>query len=207
MSGGVHILLLAAGASRRMQGEDKLLREAAGEPLLKRALHHACESSAMGVSVVLPVGNHARAHLVQGMDAKPVICEDWREGMGASLRAGIAAFAGCDAVIVALADMPDLTAAHYNAMVNAFNALPDDVRSRAILRAVSESGQPGHPVLFGVDWFQELAASQGDQGARAILGREKGLIRLVPTPGEGAVTDLDTAEAWAAWEAKQGKST
>lgn len=190
-----------------MGGEDKLLREAAGEPLLRRSLRHACESSATSVSVVLPVGNEARAELVEGMDAKPVICEDWHEGMGASLRAGIAALAGCDAVIVALADMPDLTAAHYNAMVNAFNAQPDDVRSRAILRAVSESGQPGHPVLFGADWFQELAQAQGDQGARAILQREKGFIRQVPTPGEGAVTDLDTPEAWTAWEAKQGKST
>lgn len=206
MSGGVHILLLAAGASRRMRGEDKLLREAAGEPLLKRALRHACDSIAGGVSVVLPVGNSARAHLVQGVDAKPVICEDWREGMGASLRAGIAALGGCNAVIVTLADMPDLTAAHYNAMVNAFNALSDDVRSRAILRALSESGQPGHPVMFGAGWFQELAQAQGDQGARAILQREKGLIRQVPTPGEGAVTDLDTPEAWAAWDAKQGKS-
>ncbi len=207
MSGGVHILMLAAGASRRMQGEDKLLREAAGEPLLKRSVRHACDSISGGVSVVLPVGNHKRADLVQGTSAKPVICEDWREGMGASLRAGIAALGRCDAVIVALADMPDLTAAHYNAMVNAFNAQPDDVRSRAILRAVSASGQRGHPVLFGADWFEELATAQGDQGARAILQREKGLITQVPTPGEGAITDLDTPEAWTAWEAKQGKST
>lgn len=206
MSGGIHILMLAAGASTRMRGEDKLLRDAGGEPLLVRALRHACDSCASAVSVVLPEGNQPRAEHVKDLPVRPVTCADWENGMGASLRAGIASLPVCNAVIVALADMPDLLPDHYNAVINTFEGLPDDVRSRAILRAVSERGQPGHPVLFGADWFEELATAQGDQGARAILQREKEHIRRVSTTGAGAVTDLDTPEAWAAWEAKRGKS-
>ncbi len=200
MSGGIHILILAAGASRRMRGDDKLLRQIEGEPLLQRTARQAVESKAQAVHVVVPAGHHEREGVLAGSGVSIVPCRDWREGMGASLRAGIAMIPEeASAVIVSLADMPDITAAHYNALIEAFAATASDVRSFQILRAVTASGRVGHPVLFGKAWLKELVQVSGDHGARGILQREKRDIVLVPTEGEGAVTDLDTPEAWASW--------
>ncbi|MGB0900130.1 nucleotidyltransferase family protein [Halocynthiibacter sp.] len=205
MTADVHIILLAAGASRRMQGEDKLMRLAGGEPLLQRSLQKACASAAKHVSVVLPGEKPERLEIVNASRACPIFAVNWQDGMGASLAAGIADMKGGDAVIIALADMPDLTVDHYNALIHCFADVPDDVRSQAIIRAASADGTPGHPVLFGSSWFAELGRAQGDQGARGILQREKGIVQHINTPRDGAITDLDTPDAWTTWEARQGK--
>src|SRR5690606_20765035 len=105
-----------------------------------------------------------------------------------------------DAVILALADMPDVTATHYNALIAAYD--PD--AGREICRAATEGGTPGHPVLFGRRFFESLAAQTGDRGARDVLRTAADFVTDVPTPGQGALTDLDTPEAWAAWLNRQG---
>jgi molybdenum cofactor cytidylyltransferase len=120
--------------------------------------------------------------------------------MAASIRAGLEALdPRADAVIVALADMPDIGAAHIDRLIAAF----DPAEGRAICRAATESGVPGHPVLFGRRFFETLGLLEGDAGARAVLAEHADLVELVPTPGEAAATDLDTPEAWAAWRARR----
>jgi molybdenum cofactor cytidylyltransferase len=41
----------------------------------------------------------------------------------------------------------------------------------------------------------------GDQGARAVLAQED--VGLIALPGQNAITDLDTPEAWAAWRSRE----
>ncbi len=67
------------------------------------------------------------------------------------------------------------------------------------LRAASDQGVPGHPVLFPRRFLADLQALRGDTGARDLLARARPV--LVPRPGRRALTDLDTPEAWAAWRA------
>lgn len=194
-AGQVDILLLASGASRRMGGEDKLLREIDGEALLHRTAKAAVDSGVGKVHVVLPPDATDRQTTLAGLTVDRVAAPGWQEGMSASLRAGIAALAAkSQAVIVALADMPDVTTDHYRALVEAWQ----DSGGDAICRAVTESGKLGHPVLFPRRYFDQLQGLSGDEGARVILQAEGAAVRLVPTPGEGAVIDLDTPEAWAA---------
>jgi molybdenum cofactor cytidylyltransferase len=100
-------------------------------------------------------------------------------------------------VVLALADMPDVSAAHIDRLIAAF----DPEEGRAICRAATESGTPGHPVLFGRRFFETLGRLEGDMGARAVIADHQDLVETVPTPGEGAATDLDTPDAWAAWRA------
>ncbi|MEL6586700.1 MAG: NTP transferase domain-containing protein, partial [Pseudomonadota bacterium] len=54
------ILILAAGASSRMRGRDKLLEEIDGTPLILRAVRAACAVSAE-VVVALPKGDRTRS--------------------------------------------------------------------------------------------------------------------------------------------------
>lgn len=194
-TGQVDILLLASGASRRMGGEDKLLRALEGEPLLRRAARAAVNSGVGKVHVILPPDGAARRATLKGLAVNEVSADDWQDGMAASLRAGLSAVAGeTQAVIVALADMPDVTSDHYRALATAAVESGGDT----ICRAVTETGKQGHPVLFPRRLFAELAALTGDEGARDILKAEGAAVRAVPTAGEGAVIDLDTPEAWEA---------
>jgi molybdenum cofactor cytidylyltransferase len=196
----VEVVLLAAGASRRMAGRDKLLEAVAGRAMLRAAAEAACASQADRTLVVLPPGAPERRAALDGLSVTVLEAPEWREGMAASLRAGLAATAeGIDAVVVLLADMPEVTAAHIDRVIAAYD--PDE--GREICRAMAEDGSPGHPVLFGRRFFESLRALTGDEGARALLGEAAEFVTDVPTPGRGATLDLDTPEAWDAWRATQ----
>ena len=192
----VAALLLAAGASSRMGGADKLMEEVGGEPILRRAARALIASEVSEVIAVLRPGDDARRRALEGLALRLVENAQAAEGMAASIRAGLAATRpDADAALLALADMPEVEAAHVNAVIAGF----DPARGRAIARAADAQGRPGHPVLFGRRFFESLSRLTGDDGARDVLRANAEFVALVPTPGRGARLDLDTPEAWAAW--------
>jgi CTP:molybdopterin cytidylyltransferase MocA len=167
----LHGLLLAAGAGRRMGLPKALLRDGRGGSFLLRAVALLAEGGCERVTVVLGASSEeARAVLAGGghvRDVEVVVAEDWAEGMGASLRAGLTAVAGsdADAVLVSLVDLPDVDEAVLRRVVA--TGAPDG--AAALVRA-TYGGRPGHPVLLGRDhWAGVAATAHGDQGARAYL--------------------------------------
>lgn len=195
----VEVIMLAAGASSRMSGVDKLLENIDGEALLRRSAKVALNAQADTVLVVLPPDHDLRQAVLEGLAVNIVPSPDWKNGMSASILAGLSAVSDdCDAVIVALADMPEITPDHMNRLIAAF----DPTENREICRAVSSDGTPGHPVLFGRRFFETLAALSGDRGARDVLITAPDFLVDVQTMGQGAVIDLDTPQDWANWRAK-----
>lgn len=195
-------IVLAAGAARRMRGRDKLLEPVDGRPVLRLAAEAALASKADDVVVVLPPEAGARRAALDGLDVSVVEAPDWAEGMAASLRAGLATVADrAEAVVVMLADMPEVGAADVDRLIAGF----DREEGREIVRAVAADGAPGHPVLFGRRFFESLAALRGDRGAREILAEAGEFVVEVATGGSRALTDLDTPEAWAAWRARRAE--
>nr|WP_240910470.1 nucleotidyltransferase family protein [Pontibrevibacter nitratireducens] len=178
-----------------MRGRDKLLEQVGGEALLSRVVGQAVASSADRVHVMLPPASPRQAS-VANRGAQIVKVADPGEGMAASIRAGLAARrTDADAVIVMLADMPDITSAHIDRLIAAFS--PAD--GREIVRATDEDGTPGHPILFGARFFESLARLEGDRGARDLLREAKEYLVEVALDAQTATTDLDTPEAWQSW--------
>ena len=195
----VAALVLAAGASSRMRGRDKLLEPVEGEPVLRRIVRASLGGGADRTIVVLPQGADARRGALDGLDAEIVVAADCAEGIAASLRAGLAAVSEeADAVMVVLADMPEIGSDVMGKLIAAFDA----GEGREICRAVAADGTPGHPVLFGRRFFEALAGLTGDHGAREVVRAAGEFVVDVPTNGKAAITDLDTPEAWAAWRAR-----
>jgi CTP:molybdopterin cytidylyltransferase MocA len=188
-------LLLAAGSASRMRGGDKLLEPVGDVPLLRRQAEAAL---ALGPCLcTLSPAHPLRREALAGLDLQMRDVVDAAEGMGASIRAGVAALPPeASAVLVLPADMPEIGAPELRALRAAFERAPDHV-----IRGATEDGRPGHPVLFPRRLFADLRALSGDRGGKAILSRES--ATLVPLPREAALTDLDTPEAWAAWRAAQ----
>jgi CTP:molybdopterin cytidylyltransferase MocA len=101
-------------------------------------------------------------------------------------------------VLVALADMPEITAQDLYLMLSLGAQAPG-----TILRAATKDGRPGNPVFFPADLLPELAQLTGDAGARDILKREAARVALLPLKDDRAAVDLDTPEDWAAWRARR----
>src|SRR5256886_11407416 len=118
-------VVLAAGRSTRMGGPNKLLAEIAGRPLLRIVVEEALASHAKPVIVVV---GHERAEVEQALAGLPVQFvhnPDFAQGLGTSLKAGIAAVpAEADGAIVCLADMPPVDARLLNRLIAAFDPDP-----------------------------------------------------------------------------------
>lgn len=188
----VAILILAAGQSRRMRGADKLMQPVGPDPLLRvvcdRALATGCP-----VFAALPGPEHPRAGVLPD-GVTPVWVADAAQGMGRSIAAGVAALpASVQAVMILPGDMPDLTADDLRTMLAGYQG--------GLLRAVTQDGRPGHPVIFPRDCFADLRTLMGDEGARHVIFANLAQLRTHPLPGQHALTDLDTPEDWAAWRA------
>lgn len=195
MKAKVAVILLAAGASSRMGGVDKLMAAVGQQPMLRHCARMALASQVKKVIVVVSDARPGRIAALAGLQVQLVDNPDWKRGMAGSIRVGVAAVEpGLDAVIIAMADMPDVQPGHFDALIAAYRQDRHD-----ICRAVSFSGKPGHPVLFGRRYFADLAALEGDKGARALLHAAGPLALDVVTEGEGAVTDIDTPEDWQRW--------
>jgi molybdenum cofactor cytidylyltransferase len=195
-------IVLAAGKSSRMAPANKLFVQIDGRSLIEHAVAAATGSQAATTVVVL--GNEAdrvRA-ILAGRAATLVDNPDYASGLASSLRAGLAAVpADCEGAVVLLADMPGVTSAHVDRLIAAFSPL----EGRAICVA-ARNGKRGNPVLWAQRFFAEMAALEGDQGARGLVRRHEESVCEVDMPDDGVLTDLDTPEALGAYRAALGKS-
>ncbi len=190
------ILLLAAGSSSRMRGADKLLEDIDGEPLLRRAAKAAINAGIGKVHVVMQPRNPSRNAAIDGLRVARVDAPLWADGLAASIRAGMSSIPkDCDSVIIALADMPEVSSEHFKRLFAAY----DPLQNHEICRAVTKNGKAGLPVLFGARFFETLKALQGDRGARDVIKDASEFLIDVKTAGNGAIIDLDTSEDWAKW--------
>jgi molybdenum cofactor cytidylyltransferase len=180
-------LVLAAGRSSRMEGPAKLVCEIDGVPMVRRAVDAALDSRC--VQTLLVTGHDAEA-VEAAIGHRPVsLVENPRpeDGMATSLRLGLRALAqDIEGVVVLLADMPRITAAHVDRLVAAF-----DPAAPAIV-APERGGRRGNPVLWPQRYFAEMMALAGDQGARSLLERHADDLLLVPIDDEAIFIDIDT---------------
>ena len=195
------ILLLAAGRATRMRGADKMLEPVPGpfgdQPLLQ-AMARRCLRAGQ-TRVILGPDQPQRAALLEGLEVEILEAPEGA-GMAASIVTGVAGLR--TPVLVVLADMPDVSASDLHLLMALSAHDPS-----AILRAASEDGAPGHPVLFPADLLPELGRLTGDTGARDVLGRHADRVHLVPLADDRALTDLDTPEDWAAWRERTSGPT
>jgi CTP:molybdopterin cytidylyltransferase MocA len=176
----VAAVILAAGASTRL-GEPKQLAMLGGERLLERAVRVAVEAGCTPVVVVL--GAEAERILAECdfRTADVVINEAWREGMAASIRAGVAAIAGvCDAAVVMTCDQPAVTADHLRKLAATCGEVP---------AASAYAGRKGVPACFAAGHFAELMNLHGDAGARSLLESAQAVDL------ESGELDIDTLES------------
>lgn len=190
-------VVLAAGMSSRM-GSNKLLAELNGKPLIRYAAEAALGSAARPVIVV--TGNEAdktRAAL-SGLDVSFVANPEFAKGLSTSLKAGVAAVpSDNDGAIVILGDMPGVSPVLIDKLITSFDPSED----RAICVA-TRNGKHGNPVLWARRFFPEIAAIEGDVGAKALAGTYDELVCEVEAGDNAPLIDIDTPEALAAYRAR-----
>jgi molybdenum cofactor cytidylyltransferase len=184
-------VVLAAGRSTRMGGPNKLLERIGARPLVRIAVEEALASRASEVIVVMGHQRTEVEKVLAGLPVRLVHNPDFADGLGTSLRAGIAAVsADADGAIVCLGDMPQVDASLIDRLIAAFD--PD---RGALVVVPTFEGKRGNPVLWARRFFPDLMAIEGDVGARHLIGRYGEAAVEVPVDGKAAFVDIDTPQA------------
>jgi CTP:molybdopterin cytidylyltransferase MocA len=188
-------VLLAAGAGSRF-GRPKALVELDGQTLAERGVALLREGGADPVLVV------TGAAPIQLTGTHAVYNDEWRTGMGSSLRAALRALdpspgdesgpasgalpGDVGAVVVALADQPLVGAQAVARLMAAY-------RAGASVAVAAYDGKPRNPVLVArKHWPEVIASATGDTGARAFLRARPDLVTLVECGDTGSPDDIDT---------------
>ena len=180
----VAIVLLAAGNARRF-GADKLMADFEGAPMGARVAPELVSVAAAAHFAVCQPDAIIAAHYTRlGYD----IVDNPRADLGLSGSLHIAVEAAmrtsAQALLIALADMPFVQAAHVETLIA---ACTDNVVASV------DGHQPMPPAIFPRSHWPDLLATVGDAGARHILAGAEKL-----TAPAGMLRDIDTADDLAA---------
>ncbi|XWN30805.1 MAG: molybdopterin-binding/glycosyltransferase family 2 protein [Devosia sp.] len=182
-------IILAAGRSTRMGAANKLIEEVDGKAMVRRVCEAALLSRADPVVVVTGHAPEAVAGALAGLDVRLCHNADYADGLSTSLRAGLNALPGdADAALLMLGDMPLITADHCNSVLDGL------AREGALIATATAGGKRGNPVAWSRRLFDELRATEGDAGGRALMSRYADALTEVEI-GTAASLDADTPAA------------
>ena len=181
----VGAVVLAAGSSSRMGGSQKLVLEFDGRPMVRHAIEAASEGGCHQVVVVYAANEVKDA--VDGA-ADLVYNPDARKGMSTSLRTGLHALrSDMEAALVMLGDQPLVGSRAVSVLLRTWRR---EGSRPAVAMSSGDKPKWTPPVVLSRELWPELAALDGDAGARHVLDGHPELLDIVPAGGRP--DDIDT---------------
>lgn len=187
-------LVLAAGQSRRMGAENKLLAAVGDRPMVRRTVEAVLSSALDEVVVVTGHEPEQVRETLGGLDVRVAHNPRYAEGLSTSLAAGLDALdAATSAVVVCLGDMPQVDGDVIDRLLAAY----DPVEGRTIC-VPTWRGKRGNPILFDARFFPAMRQVAGDVGARALLGENESAVCEVAVEAHAVLEDVDSPAELAA---------
>ncbi|MGN6803001.1 MAG: nucleotidyltransferase family protein [Ginsengibacter sp.] len=180
------IIILAAGASSRMQ-QPKQLLPFGNEFLLTHTIKEA-QKSTLPVIVVLGANANEIEQKIKNLEVEIVTNNNWEKGLSSSIKAGLQKaidnFAEMNNCILAVCDQPYISSLLF------LELLDEKDRSGKNIVASAYADTLGTPSLFDKKYFPELLQMEGDHGAKTLLKKYTSDVASVKF--EKGRFDLDT---------------
>jgi molybdenum cofactor cytidylyltransferase len=184
-------VILAAGASRRYQGGNKLLADLGNGPLIRAVAEHVLQSVVENVVVVTGNDRKSVEMALEGLPLRFAHNENWQNGIGSSIALGISSVTtAADGAFIVLGDTPFVRGELLNVLGEAF----DQTDGERIVYPVLPDGVQRNPVLWPREFFPQLIRLSGDKGAKSLLGRYASRCKAVSGFPGTAFNDIDTRD-------------
>ena len=166
----ISAILLAAGQSKRMNGENKLTKEIKGTHLIKLSVKNILDSSIDELIVILGYQKEIIEKLVdKHKKIKTFFNKDFESGMASSIKTGLNHLSNnTEAFFICLGDMPMVNSDIYDQLIKSRN------KKKIIVPTYKD--QQGNPVLFDKSMKETVMNITGDVGAKKILELNKDKI-------------------------------
>ncbi len=181
-------IVLAAGESRRM-GRQKLLLPYNNKTVIEHVVDQVLASVAQDIIVVTGHDGPAVAAKLFGKAVTIVENPAYKNGMLTSIRRGIRSIPNdAEAFFVVLGDQPGLTSEVLNTLVDTFHHVTQTIV------IPKYDGKPGHPILVGVRYKDEILTKFDDIGLRGLIAGHPGDVFHVYVDQPAILRDIDTPE-------------
>ncbi len=195
----IAVLILAAGQSRRMGPDNKLLALVDGKPMVRHVSEQAIACKADHVLMVTGHDADNVLKTVWDLELDSVQNPDFADGLSTSLKSGFEILKNdFEGVLVCLGDMPFVTADILNTLIDAF----DPEEGRAII-VPSVKGKRGNPALISTQFFEDIQQITGDMGAKALINNNEHVVHAIEIDSSSIFADIDTPEILAAIASEQ----
>lgn len=188
----ISAVILAAGESRRMGTQNKLLLQIGSEVLIRKFVKSVCASAADAVLVVLGHEAEKIKAVLQDQTLRFVENTCYEKGMTTSIQSGVnAASMESVGLMICLADLPFAETSDFNRLIQAFTDFRRTESSLIIVPVFQ--GQRGNPVLFSAEFRDKLLAHNGE-GCKGIVSKYPQSVREVSMENDNLLRDIDTPE-------------
>ena len=179
-------ILLAAGQSKRMLGENKLTKCIQGVPLIKHSVKNILESSIQELIIVLGYQNEKIKKIIdKNKKIKFIMNTNFESGISSSIKEGLKHLnKKSEAFFICLGDMPLINNRIYNEIIKQKND------NEIIIPTYK--GEQGNPILFSRSMKKEIMNLHGDHGAKKLLKSNKYKILNIEVNDQSVMKDFNT---------------
>jgi len=187
MTGAPHLIVLAAGSSRRFGEENKLVAQLNGKPVAAYSAELWLHMPVSKRVVVVSEASSNISDIYRSANWTTIENPDAESGQSSSIRTGVqyAVKDNAEGVIICLADMPFVGDKHLNLVSTAL------LHHDAVLSSSADADHP--PAGFTRSAFSKLCSLQGDQGAKQVFYAIRKRTKVAFE--DQAMMDIDTKEA------------
>jgi molybdenum cofactor cytidylyltransferase len=185
---GIWAIILAAGASTRMQ-KQKLLLPFKGKTIIERVVENAARSVNSNIVVVLGSHREQISRQIENFDVKICVNENYQDGMLSSVICGFRALPDeAKAALIFLGDQPQIPSLVSNLVMEAWQQSGKGIVIPTIKR------KRGHPVLIDTRYKPEIEKLDPEKGLRTLSEKYKNDVYEMNCLIPEILRDIDTPE-------------
>ncbi|MEH6546620.1 MAG: nucleotidyltransferase family protein [Sneathiella sp.] len=184
----IDVLLLAAGQSRRMGAENKLLMPFKAITLIRHVTEQLISANIGEITVVIGFDAERVNNEISDLPVKFCHNRDFEAGQMSSVRAGSRAITGrSSGMMVALSDMPFLTAEDYCHLHRRFS-----VQTEPKILIPDYAGERGNPIIIPRKFVADIATGAMNAGCKKLVHDHPEKTEIYNVNSSAYVADVDT---------------
>ena len=183
----IKAILLAAGQSKRLKSENKLIKLYKKKPLINHSLNALHKSKVNKVIVVL---GHQKKELqkIIKRNNKNIFTynKEYKKGMASSIKAGLRKVNKKDkGFIIVQSDMPFIKSSDINKIYNSIKS------KKYLVHVLKYRNRVGNPIGFDISIMKKFKKIKGDVGAKFMVKRLKKETRFIKINNLKSFKDFD----------------
>ena len=183
----ISAILLAAGQSQRMKGQNKLLKHYKGKYLINHILNTLVKSKVKNIFLVLGFQNlKVRKIIIKSEKIKCIYNKKYKSGLSSSIQTGLKKISKKNiGFLIVHADMPLVSKKIINVLCSAVKN-----KNKEIFVPVYKK-KFGNPLAFRYSMIKFLKKIKGDKGAKKIIKTNKSKIKFIKFNSKSILIDFD----------------